>query len=289
VEEIPPDWMHTMEILASKPGQAGEEEIPPGESGAVPVFHCSQEIPCDPCAAICPQQMIYIDPQDIRALPQFIGEKIGKECTGCAKCVTICPGLAVTLVDYRKDARHPTVTIPYEFLQQNIRVGDVVTVLDAAGAVLGNVPVTSVRAIKANDRTVSVRVQAPREYAKRIAGIRIQEPAVSEPMDRYVQRLTDDTVVCRCERVTAGEIRALIRDGYRDMNEIKAVLRAGMGSCGGKTCTALIRRLFRDEGVPDAAVEERTLRPLFMEVPLGVFAGAPVDGGEGDGGGAGGG
>jgi hypothetical protein len=56
-----------------------------------------------------------------------------------------------------------------------------------------------------------------------------------------------------------------------------------MGSCGGKTCTALIRRLFRDEGVPDAAVEERTLRPLFMEVPLGVFAGVPAEGGQGDG------
>ena len=78
---------------------------------------------------------------------------------------------------------------------------------------------------------------------------------MAEPMDHYVERLTDDMVVCRCERVTAGEIRALIRRGYRDINEIKAVTRAGMGSCGSKTCTALIRRLFREEGIPDGEVD----------------------------------
>jgi sarcosine oxidase subunit alpha len=187
--------------------------------------------------------------------------------------VTICPGLAITLVDYRKDAEQPTVTIAYEFLKDSIKVDDVVTVLDAGGDVLGNVRVTGVRAIKANDRTVAVKLQAPKEYAKRIAGIRIQEQWVTEPMDTFVQRLTDDTIVCRCERVSAGEIRALIRQGYRDMNEIKAVLRAGMGSCGGKTCTALIRRLFRDEGIPESQVADRTIRPLFIEVPLGIFAG----------------
>ena len=88
-----------------------------------------------------------------------------------------------------------------------------------------------------------------------------------------MERITDDTIVCRCERVTAGELRALIRQGYRDINEIKSVSRAGMGSCGAKTCTALIHRLFRDEGVPDAEVVDQINRPLFIEVPIGVFAG----------------
>jgi Fe-S-cluster-containing hydrogenase component 2/thioredoxin reductase/bacterioferritin-associated ferredoxin len=277
VGKIPPDWYRTAEILKSKPGTVVAERIPEDETGVVPVFHCSQEIPCDPCTSVCTQKAIYIDPNDIRHVPEFIGEQLGKRCTGCEKCVTICPGLAITLVDYRKDAEHPTVTIAYEFLKESIQVGDVVTVLDSEGNVLGNVRATNVRAIKANDRTLAVKVQAPKEYAKRIAGIRIQEEWVTEPMDHYVQRLTDDTIVCRCERVSAGEIRALIREGYRDMNEIKAVLRAGMGSCGGKTCTALIRRLFRDEGVPDSEVTDRTIRPLFVEVPLGVFAGMTED------------
>ena len=85
--------------------------------------------------------------------------------------------------------------------------------------------------------------------------------------------MEDDTIVCRCERVTAGEIRSLIRSGCRDMNEIKAVTRAGMGACGGKTCTPLVKRIFREEGVPLSEIKENVKRPLFVEVPLGVFAG----------------
>jgi sarcosine oxidase subunit alpha len=98
-------------------------------------------------------------------------------------------------------------------------------------------------------------------------------------MDHYVERLADDVIICRCERVTAGQIRELIRRGFRDVNEIKAVARAGMGACGGKTCPNLIKRLFREEGVPHDEIADLTKRPLFMEVPLGTFAG--VVGGEG--------
>jgi len=85
--------------------------------------------------------------------------------------------------------------------------------------------------------------------------------------------LEDDTIVCRCERVTAGEIRGLIRAGYRDMNAIKAITRAGMGSCGGKTCTSLILRLFREEGIPLSEIEAPVKRPLYIEVPFRAFAG----------------
>jgi bacterioferritin-associated ferredoxin len=91
-----------------------------------------------------------------------------------------------------------------------------------------------------------------------------------------VEHIPGDEIICRCERVTAGEIRELIRSGVRDMNHLKAVTRAGMGACGGKTCTNLIKRLFREEGVSLAEVRESTQRPLFIEVPLGAFAGIAV-------------
>ena len=64
----------------------------------------------------------------------------------------------------------------------------------------------------------------------------------------------------------------------RDLNELKAVTRAGMGACGGKTCPSLIKRLFREEGVPDSQITDLTKRPVFMEVPLGAFAGVAADG-----------
>jgi bacterioferritin-associated ferredoxin len=149
----------------------------------------------------------------------------------------------------------------------------VITVLDTEGAILGNVEVVKVRAPRMADRAYLVKVRAPREIAKRIAGILVQEESVGEPLGHYVGRIEDDAMVCRCERVTAGEIRALIRAGIWDMNDIKALTRAGMGACGAKTCTPIIRRLACEEGVPPDQFVESTQRPLFVEVPLGVFAG----------------
>ena len=80
-------------------------------------------------------------------------------------------------------------------------------------------------------------------------------------------------MVCLCERVTAGEIRALVRKGIRDLNQIKAITRAGMGPCGSKTCDNLVKQVLRGEGVPLEDVVENTRRPVFVEVPMDVFAG----------------
>jgi sarcosine oxidase subunit alpha len=271
--EISAEWYHTADILKSKPGRTVPETCPAEDSGVFPVLHCNQEIPCDPCTTVCKQDLIHIDSSDIRCLPFFEVKQGEKGCTGCEKCVTICPGLAVTLVDYRKDPDFPTVTIPYEFLKESIETGDVVTVLDTEGEALGQVEVIGVRAIKANDRTVLVKVRARRLFAKKIAGIRAQDERVTKPLARYVERTADDTVICRCERVTAGELRPLIRQGYRDISQLKALTRVCMGSCGAKTCTPLIHRLFREEGVSESEVLDQPTRPLFMEVPLGTFAG----------------
>ncbi|MGD8997732.1 MAG: (2Fe-2S)-binding protein, partial [Anaerolineae bacterium] len=269
VGEVPPEWHRTAEILKSRPGAVVTEDIPEREEAVLPVLHCAQEIPCNPCTSVCPQGCITIEGDDIRGLPEYSGD----ECIGCEKCVAICPGLAVTLVDYRNGPDHATVTVPYEFSPESIGKGDTVTVLDTEGQVLGNVEVVRVRQPRFADQALLVRLRAPREIAKRIAGIRVQDPWVSEPLDETVRRIPDDEIICRCERVAAGEIRELIRSGVRDMNYIKAVTRAGMGACGSKTCTDLIKRLFRDEGVGLDAVRENTQRPLFIEVPLGVFAG----------------
>lgn len=150
---------------------------------------------------------------------------------------------------------------------------DIITVLDTEGNPLGNLEVADVHAIPTSDRTQIVVVEAPVGIAPLIAGIRIQENPITQPMHQYVHHVTDDTIVCRCEHVTAGEIRALIRQGYRDINEIKTVTRACMGACGAKTCASLIQRLFREENVPVNEVTDPSRRPIFMEVPLGVFAG----------------
>ena len=273
VPDVPEDWFRTSEILKSRPGEITHETIPDDEV-VYPVLHCSQEIPCNPCTSVCSQGAIVIDDMDIRKVPDYISKQIGKECIACEKCVTICPGLAITLVDVRKQKDDTAlVTIPYEFEKGSLKVGDHVTVLNTLGVALGSVEVVRTRIAKATDRTVLVKVRAPREIANQIAGIEIQNKEVSAPLEQYVERLTDDLIVCRCERVSLAEIKAIIQSGVHDMNEIKAITRAGMGACGGKTCSSLIKRAFRELGVPMSEVTENVARPMFVEVPLGVLAG----------------
>jgi sarcosine oxidase, subunit alpha len=87
-----------------------------------------------------------------------------------------------------------------------------------------------------------------------------------------LDQIRDEEVVCLCERVTAGEIRDLVKKGITDMNQIKALTRAGMGPCGYKTCENLMMQLFRAEQIAAEDIVKNVRRPLFIEVPLGKFA-----------------
>ncbi len=46
----------------------------------------------------------------------------------------------------------------------------------------------------------------------------------------------DETLVCRCEAVTAGQIRQAVSEGNSDVNEVKRFTRCGMGPCQGRMC-----------------------------------------------------
>ncbi len=275
-QEIPASWYRTGEILKSRPGNVFAEQLPDVPVGVIPVFHCNQEIPCDPCSSLCPHGLIVIDKKDIRNIPTFIGNNYC--CEVCEKCVAGCPGLAITLVDYRANPDQPIISIPYEFSSGTITKDDIVCILDTEGNLLGETEVFDLHSIPSSDRTMIIQVEAPKEIAPKIAGIKVQKEQITHPMFQYVNHVADDTIVCRCEHVTAGEIRNLIRKGYHDINEIKTVTRAGMGACGAKTCAPLILRLFREEGVPANQVIEASKRPVFIEVPLGLFAGDTLEG-----------
>ncbi len=152
-------------------------------------------------------------------------------------------------------------------------VGQKVPVTDVEGAVLGYYAVEKVKTRKKYPGTLMVHVRVDRAAAKAAVGIWVQERR-TDPMAVYEKAPPpDEAVVCRCERITAGEIRAAIRAGCRDLNQLKAITRAGMGACGSKTCRPMIWRMFKEEGVDLGTVTDRVDRPLFVEVPIGVFAG----------------
>jgi len=264
--DVPGEWFERLEILKRKPGRTVPLEVKIPTSRLFPVIRCVQEIPCDPCIHVCPKNMIQMRGDPIFGIPEVVKD----ECTGCTLCVAACPGLAITLVDLRSQD-YGLVTVPFEVADERIRVGAKVDAVDMDGNPVCEATVEDVLTRKVYDRTQLVKLKVPPEKAVEVAGFRVQE--VAEPgRSSGDGGLDDDCIICRCERVTAGEIRRLIREGVRDLNQLK-VLRCGMGACGGKTCESLILELYRQEGIDPSEVVRFTRRPLVAEVNLGMLAG----------------
>jgi NADP-dependent aldehyde dehydrogenase len=86
--------------------------------------------------------------------------------------------------------------------------------------------------------------------------------------------LDDDTTVCRCEEVTAGDIRYAHDElGADDQRTVKLLARPGMGWCQGRVCgfaTATLAAGDRELGAAD--LRPLAGRPLCAPVSLGDLA-----------------
>jgi glycine/D-amino acid oxidase-like deaminating enzyme len=85
--------------------------------------------------------------------------------------------------------------------------------------------------------------------------------------------LTDATIVCRCEEVTAGRLRHELAGGLTSLPALKKATRAGMGRCQGRFCSATIARLCPDApddfafAAPRAPLRPVPAAPLMFEAP----------------------
>ena len=87
---------------------------------------------------------------------------------------------------------------------------------------------------------------------------------------------TDDTIICRCENITAGVLRDAFAADHLVPNTVKRVTRAGMGWCGGRTCLHAVSALAELHGAPSAAM--MTPRPMARPVTLRLLANQTVAG-----------
>lgn len=79
----------------------------------------------------------------------------------------------------------------------------------------------------------------------------------------------DDTIICRCECVTAGDIRQAVRVGYNEVNEVKRFTRCGMGQCQGRMCGgALAEIVAAESGKSVPQVGRLNIRQPFRPVAL---------------------
>jgi len=88
----------------------------------------------------------------------------------------------------------------------------------------------------------------------------------------------DSTVVCRCEEVTAGEVREAARLGCTGPNQLKAFLRTGMGPCQGRMCGLTLTELIAEarQAAP-ADVGHLRIRAPVKPIPLSELADMPVE------------
>jgi hydrogen cyanide synthase HcnB len=92
----------------------------------------------------------------------------------------------------------------------------------------------------------------------------------------WAAQAPDELLVCRCEEITAGELRATARGtGAQELNRLKALSRIGMGRCQGRMCgTAAARLLAHAAGVPLQAVGRLRTQPPVKPVPVQALAAA---------------
>lgn len=84
------------------------------------------------------------------------------------------------------------------------------------------------------------RAAAARGTLFRANAIRPFLDAAYPPPSEFLSPI-DETIVCRCEEITAGEIRTSIGEGASGPRQIKTSLRTGMGPCQGRMCDATVR------------------------------------------------
>ncbi|MCA1441918.1 FAD-dependent oxidoreductase [Ensifer sp. IC4062] len=84
------------------------------------------------------------------------------------------------------------------------------------------------------------------------------------------------TIVCRCEEITAGKLREAISLGPPGPNQLKTFVRCGMGPCQGRLCAATVTEIMAAErGTSPADIGTYRLRAPVKPVRLAELAGLP--------------
>lgn len=87
--------------------------------------------------------------------------------------------------------------------------------------------------------------------------------------DRFFMLPADETLACRCEEVTAGDVRKAVDGGCHAIEAVKQYTRCGMGACQGRMCGSTVPEVIADaRGIPVSAVGTYSQRTPVKPLPL---------------------
>ena len=90
---------------------------------------------------------------------------------------------------------------------------------------------------------------------------------------RKSSRPADSTMVCRCEEITAGQIREAVDLGAPGPNQVKSFLRSGMGPCQGRMCGLAVTEIIAARrGEAPSVVDYYRIRPPLKPLALAELA-----------------
>ena len=99
---------------------------------------------------------------------------------------------------------------------------------------------------------------------------------LNRPADAFRQP-EGETIVCRCEEVTAKQVRDTADLGCEGPNQMKSFLRCGMGPCQGRLCGLTVTELIAAQrGTTAADVGYYRLRPPVKPITLAELASLPI-------------
>jgi len=88
-----------------------------------------------------------------------------------------------------------------------------------------------------------------------------------------LSRPDDDTIICRCEEITAGDIRKEIERGLDHSNQVKFISRCGMGPCQGRQCALPVAHIIAEQnGSKMHSDAFYNVRPPVTPLTLGQLA-----------------
>lgn len=207
--------------------------------GAVAVVVCRERIPCNPCEDACRKGAIIVG-EDICAPPRYDPGR----CDGCGRCVAMCPGMAVVLLDRSAGKGKARITLPYE-MKDALEEGGEAWAVDGAGEPLGKGKIIKTAKMSRKDTTALVTLEVPEEWSLKVKGLRVRVMSIEALQEVEIPPHEENRLMCRCEEVSSLSARECATMGFHSLGALRRFSRIGLGYCQGRFCQSMLAREFQ--------------------------------------------